>query len=378
MSRLFLDHAATTPLLPEVADAMIPWLGGTAANPSSSYAEGRKAKEAIDRAREIVSESLGSLFGEICFTAGGTEAANLAMLGVALGAKSGRNRILMSGAEHHCVLHTAPVLSRLGFKCELITVDRHGIVDVHKLREQLGDDVLLVATMHANNELGTFNPISEISSACRNAGSLLFVDAVQTVGQMDVRVDELDADIVSLAAHKFNGPKGAGALYVRSGTAFEAVTRGGGQEREVRAGTENVAGIVGLGHALAIANSQQASREAAKSAHRAAFLSVLDASGIPYNLTLRDDIDRLSGHLHFRIPGVKAESMLIALDRAGVSASSGAACSSGSIEPSHVLLACGFSQTESDEALRFTFGWEPCDAKLAAEKVVEQAQRMLK
>jgi cysteine desulfurase len=343
LDRIYLDYAATAPLLPAAQRSMLPWLD--CGNPSSLYEEGRQAKAAIDCAREQVSAALGCLFAEVLFTSSGTEAVNTALIGLALAnAKPSRTRVLLGAAEHHCVLHTAPVLQRLGFKVEFSPVDRQARIDLNIFERLLGDDVLFASVMHANNELGTLNDLVEISSIARKHGVLLHVDAIQTFGWgFQARPY---ADLVSISAHKIGGPKGAGALYVQAGTKLNPLLYGGGQEREMRGGTENVAAIVGFGaacraHSASVTDLRDRLEEGLVSV--GAILSVTDAR-------------RLPGHCHVRFPGIAAETMLILLDRLGISASSGAACSSGSIEPSHVLLACGYSESEAKEGLRFSLG----------------------
>lgn len=374
MERIYLDHAATTPMLPEVAQAMEPWIGREFGNPSSLYAEGRAAKDAIDEARESVSESLGCLFAEVIFTSGGTESANLAILGTALAnLGSGRRRILMGASEHHCVLNTQPFLERLGFQVEMVPVDSQGRLRLGNLDALLAEDVLLVCAMHANNELGTLQPAREIRDLVRGVGALYFCDAVQTFLTLDGKLaEETGADLLCVSAHKVHGPKGVGALYIRAGTKIEPLMVGGGQERELRAGTENVAGIVGFGEAVRRVPLVPDHRRRA----RDQFLLGLDIPGLILSVPEQDA--QLSGHVHLRIPGVPADSALILLDRMGVGASSGAACSSGSIEPSHVLLACGYSEAEAKEGLRFTFGRQTTveEAKEAAVRLNLAARRI--
>ncbi|HVT13296.1 MAG TPA: cysteine desulfurase family protein [Fimbriimonadaceae bacterium] len=366
MRRIYLDHAATTPLVPEVREAMAPWLEREFGNPSSLHEEGRRARAAIDQARETLSGRLGCLFAEVLFTSSGTEAANLAIVGAALANEdSSRRRVLMGAAEHHCVLHTRPLLERLGYQVETIPVDQTARVRLDILEEMLGPDVLLVSVMHANNELGTMQPVEEVAILARRHGALYHCDAVQTFGFPD-------ADLVTYSAHKIYGPKGSGAIYIRAGTKVKPLAVGGGQEREMRAGTENVAGIVGFAAAVRALPSHF------DSAVRDAFLARLASAG--FAPTVSDACETLAGHAHGRFPGIDAETMLIRLDRAGISASSGAACSSGSLEPSHVLLACGYSEKEAREGLRFTFGRSSPmeDAEEAAERVIECAAALRK
>lgn len=352
MGRIYLDHAATTPLLPEAHTAMEPWLAGGYGNPSSLHAEGRAAKAAIDQSREVFSQLLGCLFGEVVFTSSGTEAANLGVIGGALSARdqNGSWEVILGASEHHCVLHTREYLEMLGFQVLIAPVDRQARVDIGWLRDHVRGQTALVSVMHANNELGTFNDVLEIGHFCRKHAAFFHVDAVQTFPGT-WQVDDFEADLLTLSAHKFYGPKAVGVLYARSGVKPKALMVGGGQEREVRAGTENVAGIVGAGTAAAAmgADDEWKSRVAAA---RDAFETALD----PRFEKSAADAPRLPGHCHVRFPGVDAETALIRLDREGISASSGAACSSGSLEPSHVLAACGYSETEAKEGLRFTFG----------------------
>jgi cysteine desulfurase len=365
MTRIYLDHAATTPVLPEVAEAMAPWLRSGFGNPSSLYEEGRRAKDAIDEAREKLSSALGCLFAEVLFTSSGTEAANMAILGAALANEDrSRDRVLLGAAEHHCVLHTRPLLERLGYHVELIPVNRIARARLDALEEMIGPDVLLVSVMAANNELGTLQPVREVGELCKASGSLFHCDSVQMFGPVD-------ADLATYSAHKLYGPKGVGAIYVRAGTRLKPLAVGGGQEREMRAGTENVAGIVGFGAAVT-------AHTAPTPLARDRFLDRLVAAG--FVATVPDRADALAGHAHVRLPGVDAETMLIRLDRMGVSASSGAACSSGSLEASHVLLACGYSEREAREGLRFTFGRfsTVAEAEEAASRVIAAAEPVRK
>lgn len=348
MSRVYVDHAATTPMLPEVAEVMQPWLTAGFGNPSSLHWEGRQARLALDEAREVLSAHLRCLFGEVIFTSSGTESCNHALIGSALHALhegDERRRVLIGAAEHHCVLHCREALEALGFRVELIPVDREARVQPDVLAEMLDEQVLLVSVMHANNELGTINPIAEIGERVHRVGARFHVDAVQTLGAMPLDVDALGVDLLSVSAHKVYGPKAVGALYCRSGFKLKPLVAGGGQEREQRGGTENVAGIVGF--AEAVRRWKPLESEAAEACREAL------PDCFPRSVVAGP---QLAGHVHVRTPGVSAEKMLIRLDRAGVSASSGAACSSGSLEPSHVLLACGYTPEEANEGLRLTFG----------------------
>ncbi|MDI9635609.1 cysteine desulfurase family protein [Kamptonema cortianum] len=351
MQRIYLDHASTSPLLPSAREAMVPWLGQGFGNPSSLHAEGRSAKQAIDESREVFSNALGCLFGEVVFTSSGTEAVNLAILGTALAnLHSGRNEILIGSADHHCALYTRQILQHLGIDVKLIPVDREAQVSVETVEEMVGDHTLLVSLIHANNEFGTINPVEEIGKVVKESGAIFHVDSVQTFpGEWGVH--DLNADLVSISAHKFGGPKAVGALFINAGVDVTPIAVGGGQEREMRAGTENVAGIVGAGAALKEV-LQDSETEITRSRARNVFEEKLD----PRFKRSVVRAERLGGHSHLRSPGIDSEVFLIRLDRAGVSASSGAACSSGSLEPSHVMLAAGYSAEESRQGLRFTFG----------------------
>ena len=358
MKRIYADHAATTPMLPEAIEAMQPWLQASG-NPSSIHADGLRAKKAIDEAREAVSGALGCLFGEVLFTGSGTEAMNLVLIGLALGNKDPRkSRFLMSSAEHHCALHCAPMLLRLGYEVTYLPVD----AEARLLPFEAPDDALAVVAMDANNELGSVQRLA-------HPGCLWACDIVQTFGHRPI---SLDCDVAVMSAHKLGGPQGVGALFVRAGTPIEPLIRGGGQERDMRAGTENVAGIVGFGTAV------RAGLPSSGLAARDAFWVTLDKAPFEWVQSVTSG-DVLDGHAHLRIPGVGAEAALIALDQLGVSASSGAACSSGSLEPSHVLQACGLSEAEAKEGLRFTFGWNSTeeDGAEAATRLIRVAQRIL-
>lgn len=355
---------------------MEPWLGPEYGNPSSLYEEGRRAKAAIDKARETLAGRLGCRFGEVIFTSSGTEAANLAIIGAALAHGDGpRRRILFGAAEHHCVLHCEPLLARLGFRVELLPVDRQARTNLDALELSIGPDVLIGSFMHANNEWGTLQDVRAVAAILRRHGALYFLDAVQTLGSPDhdPRLDTLPVDAIAVSGHKVGGPKGVGALAVRSGIPIHPLIVGGGQEREMRGGTENVATIVGFGAAVQTIREDD---DARKRAARDRFLDEVGSRFVPS--ADYTESATLAGHVHGRFPGLSAESILIVLDRLGVSASSGAACSSGSLEPSHVALACGWSSAEASEALRFTFGHQttPEEATWAAERVLQAAEQV--
>lgn len=374
--RIYCDHAATTPLSVGAREAMQPWLGEAFHNPSSLYDGARVARRAIDEARESVAAAAGVLPAELLFTSSGTEAVNLAIIGTALANENPRRtRYLFSAVEHSSVLETESVLKRLGYGVDLIPVDQDGRVSEARLMDLLSDDVLLVAAMHANNETGSLNDIASIARTCRTFGTKLLCDAVQTFGFLPLPGDPHCPDLVAISAHKLYGPKGVGALILRAGVQCKPVLVGGGQEREMRAGTENVAGIVGFASAVQEA-VQDVDRFRRVATVRERFRERLHAN---LELKVEFSVSDLPGHAHFRVVGASAEAMLINLDRLGVDASSGAACSSGSIEPSHVLIAMGWEPQATKEALRFTFGAHSrlSDADEAAERVGRAAAMVL-
>ena len=377
MTRIYADYAATTPLLPEVQTAMRPWLATKFGNPSSQYEEGRRARAAIDQAREALSAKLGCLFAEVLFTSSGTESANLAIVGAALNGE--RKRLLFAASEHHCVLHTQKTLEKLGCQVDLVPVDRNAVIDLDALESLMGDDVLLVSVMHANNELGTIQPIFQVAEIAHRYGALFHCDAVQTFTVWDWKVTDLCADLVSLSAHKIGGPKGAGAIYIKAGVKLHPLIVGGGQEREVRAGTENVAAIVGFAAAVGEGQGPEVEGRYDSASRFATGLADSTASFTVQPSTLHPRPSTLPGHVHVRFPGVAAETLLIKLDRMGVSASAGAACSSGSLDPSHVLLACGYSDQEAKEGVRFTFGRsQPASEGSEAAERVNEAVRQIR
>lgn len=359
VGRIYLDHAATAPLRPEVAAVMTSWWARGPGNASSLHHEGLSARMALDEARERVSHAVGCDFAEVCFTGSGTEAVNLALLGHALSADRdpSRRRVLMSAAEHHAVLHVRPVLELLGLEVTLLPVDGEARVDLDALSAMLDEEVAMVAVMAANNEVGTVQPVEQVAARVHAVGAWLLVDAVQTFARESTPAWAKGADLVAASAHKIGGPQGVGILAVRAGVPLEAVMRGGGQERERRAGTEDVAGVVGAGLATALTHQHWREERAETEVARDAFEAVArDRLGPRWVPTLAPDTVRLPSHAHFRVPGVTAETLLIRLDREGVAASAGAACSSGSVEPSHVVMAMGRSEGAARESVRFTFG----------------------
>ena len=351
---VYLDHAATTPLRPEVLEAMEPYLTEHFGNPSSIHGTGRRARLGLDEARESVARVLGAKPREIVFTGGGTEADNLAVKGAAWAASARGRELVVSSVEHKAVTHSVAVMQRFGFNVTWLAVDRYGRVDPADVEAAIGEHTTLVSVMYANNEVGTIQPIAEIGAICRRRKVLLHVDAIQAAGFLPLAVDPLGVDLLSLSAHKLNGPKGVGALFVRQGTAMLAQLSGGSQERQRRAGTENVAGIVGFAQALELAQAERAAEGARLSALRDLLIGEMTSeqgvslSGHP--------VERLPNNASFLFDGVEGGDLVAALDLEGVAASTGSACTTGSADPSHVLLAMGIEPAAAHGSLRLTLG----------------------
>ncbi|ABB15341.1 cysteine desulfurase NifS [Carboxydothermus hydrogenoformans] len=356
MERIYLDHGATTPLSREVLEEMLPYLTEKFGNPSSIHAFGREARKAIEDAREKVAKAINASDpGEIVFTGGGTEADNLAIKGIARAYKHKGNHIITSAVEHHAVLDACLALQKEGFEVTVLPVDKYGMVSVEDVKKAITDKTILITIMHANNEVGTIQPIAEIGEIAREKGVYFHTDAVQTVGKIPVDVKELKVDLLSLSAHKIYGPKGVGALYVRKGLKLEPLANGGGQERKRRPGTENVAGIVGLGKAIELAVAEMPEESARLTKLRDKLIKgVLER--IPYVRLNGHPTKRLPHNANFSVEFVEGESMLLMLDMKGIAASSGSACTSGSLDPSHVLLAMGIPHEVAHGSLRLTLG----------------------
>jgi cysteine desulfurase len=368
MRRIYLDHAATTPTRPEVVEAMLPYFADSFGNPSSIYSYGQEARGAIEEARTKVAGLVGARSEEIVFTGGGTEADNFALKGAAYANEHKGNHIITSSIEHHAVLEVCKSLGKTGFGITYLPVDKYGLVNPDDVRKAITDKTILISVMHANNEVGTIESVEEIGEIAHEAGIYLHSDAVQTVGHTPVNVDKLKVDLLSISAHKLYGPKGVGALYVRKGTKLVSLIQGGEQEKRRRAGTENVPAIVGLGKAVELAR-----QEMNKEIDRLAVLRDKLIKGIMERI----DHIRLNGHPKQRLPNnvnvsvdfVEGESMLLNLDLEGICASTGSACSSASLEPSHVLLALGLSPEQAHGSLRFTLGRDNTEADV--ERVLE-------
>lgn len=352
--RIYLDNAATTPCAPQVVEAMLPYFTQVYGNASSVHTWGREAKRAVEAARRQVQKALNAAQPqEIFFTGGGSESDNWAIKGAALACRSGH--IITTAIEHHAVLHTCQWLEKQGFRVTYLPVDGEGRVHPADVDKAIREDTILVSVMAANNEVGTLQPIGEIGEICRARGVLFHTDAVQAVGAVPIDVQALQVDLLSLSAHKIHGPKGVGALYVRKGTKLDSLLHGGAQERGFRAGTENLPGIVGLGKAIELATVQLADNAARMTALRERLIAgVMErVSGTRLN---GHPTQRLPGNVNLSFEGVEGEALLLRLDLAGVAASSGSACTSGALDPSHVLMALGLTEAQAQGSLRLTLG----------------------
>ena len=355
MRRIYLDYAATTPMDPEVLKAMLPYFTDRFGNPSSIHSFGQEAKAAVEKAREEIASFLGAKQDEIIFTSGGSESDNFAIKGVAYANKHKGNHIITSSIEHHAVIKSCEFLEKMGFEVTYLPVSKDGLVDPEDVKKAITDKTILISIMHASNEIGTIQPIKEIGKIAREKKIYFHSDAVQTFGHIHINVDELNVDFLSVSAHKLCGPKGIGVLYVRKGTKIVSFIHGGGQERKRRASTENVPAIVGFGKAVEIAKKTM-DEEVKK-------LVILRDKLIKGILEKIDNV-YLNGHPARRLPNnvnvsvesIEGESMLLSLDMEGIAASTGSACTSASLEASHVLLALGLSHELAHGSLRFTLG----------------------
>jgi cysteine desulfurase len=355
MKKIYMDHNATTPVHPEVLAAMLPYYKELYGNASSVHSFGREARVAMEEVRERLAEFIGAKTREIIFTSGGTESDNFAIEGAAFeNAKNGKH-IITSAIEHHAVLNTCKHLETHGFEVTYLGVDRYGIVDPEAVREAVRDDTILITIMHANNEIGTIEPISEIGKIAEEKGVIFHTDAAQTLGKIPVNVDELNVDLLSISAHKLYGPKGVGALYIRRGTKVEPLVRGGHHERNRRAGTENVPGIVGFGKAIELA-----SRDMEDERKRLWNLTEKLKDGLQDRLEYvypnSHPTSRLPNTMNISFEFLEGESIILNLDMKGVAVSTGSACTSGSLEPSHVLTALGLPPATAQGAIRFSLG----------------------
>jgi cysteine desulfurase len=364
LMRIYFDHNATTPLHPEAAALMARVHTEDFGNPSSVHYYGQRAKAILDEARTSVAALVGGEPSEIVFTSGGTEADNFAIRGAAESLEpTGRRHLIATTIEHEAVLNTLKALARRGWRTTLVPVDANGLVDPARVVEAIADDTALVSVMHANNEIGTIQPVAAIAAAARARGVLVHTDAVQSVGKIPVDAQALGVDLLSLSAHKFNGPKGVGALWIRRATRLTAILTGGRHERSRRAGTENVAGIAGLGAAATIVRGKLSTEPARLAALRDRLESGVLA-GVPGTAVNGAREPRVANTTNVSFDGVEAESLLIALDLAGVAVSTGSACSSGTLEPSHVLRAMGFPPHRTQNSIRFSLGFGNTEAEV--------------
>lgn len=357
---IYLDNSATTPLKREVLDAMLPYLTEHYGNPSSIYKIGREAKSAIEEAREKVAKAIGAQPKEIFFTGCGTEADNWAIKGIAQAKSKLGRHIITSKIEHHAVLHTLENLEKQGFEVTYLDVDEYGKISLDDLKASIRPDTILITIMTANNEVGTIEPIAEIGQIAKEKNIVFHTDAVQAIGSVEIDVCAMNIDMLSMSAHKFGGPKGIGALYVRSGLRPEIFMHGGAQERARRAGTENVASIVGLGKAIELATSNLEEKTAKIRKMRDRLLKEIPEK-IPYVKLNGHPTDRLPGNVNFSFNFIEGEALLLMLDLNGIAASSGSACTSGSLDPSHVLLALGLPHEIAHGSLRLSIGEINCD-----------------
>jgi cysteine desulfurase len=370
VKRIYLDYAATTPTHPEVLKAMLPYFTDTFGNPSSIHSLGQEAKEAIEKSRSQVSALIGAKSEEIVFTGSGTEADNLALKGVALANQGKGSHIVVSSIEHHAVSETCKLLEKQGFSVTYLPVDGYGMVDPDIVKKAITGKTILISVMHASNEVGTIEPIAEVGSIAREAGVYLHTDAVQTTGHIAVDVNKLNVDLLSISAHKLYGPKGIGALYIRKGTKISSFMHGGNQERGKRASTENVPAIVGFGKASEIAQQEMLEEAQKLTVLRDRLVKGILGS-IEHTQLNGHPVTRLPNNVNVSVEYVEGESMLLNLDLAGIFASTGSACSSAELEPSHVLLAMGLPHLQAHGSLRFSLG------KWTAEEDIDQVLNVL-
>ena len=354
MKNIYVDNAATTKIEEAVLEEMLPYLKEEYGNPSSIYALGRRARKAIEIAREQVAKVIHAKPNEIYFTGCGSEADNMALKGIIYANQKKGNHIITSQIEHPAILDTCKMLEKQGYTVNNVPVDENGIIQLETLEKAITEKTILISVMFANNEIGTIQPIKEISKIAKKYGILFHTDAVQAVGNIEIDVQELGIDLLSMSGHKFHGPKGVGALYVRSGVTFEKFMNGGHQERNKRAGTENVASIVGMGKAITLANEHlEENRQKMEELRECYFEQITQR--VPYIKVNGDRKNRLPGNANISFQFIEGESLLLNLDMKGICASSGSACTSGSLDPSHVLLAIGLPHELAHGSLRVTF-----------------------
>lgn len=375
---VYSDNAATTPISKNVYDAMVPYLTTGYGNPSSLYARGREEKKAVDQARIYAAEIINADPTEIIFTSGGSEADNLAIKGLLLSRALPKNKkhVITSKIEHHAVLYTCQFLERFGYTVTYLDVDSQGHIDLQQLEQSITEDTALVTIMAANNEIGTIQDLKAIADICHKKGTLFHTDAVQAVGHMKIDVKEMGIDMLSMASHKVRGPKGVGALYCRKGVILEPLIHGGGQERGLRSGTENVAGIVGFGEALRYAKENM--DEYLPYVKSLTERLIAGVTKIPYTYLTGDPVNRLPGTASFVIECIEGESLILLLDMNGIAASTGSACSTGSLDPSHVLMAVGLPHEIAHGSLRVTLGEQNTEEEVdyLIEKISAVVERL--
>ena len=374
---IYLDNAATTKTAPEVVDAMLPYFSEYYGNASTIYSLGAESKKAMDHARQTIADSLGAKPGEIYFTAGGSESDNWALKATAEAYASKGKHIITTKIEHHAILHTCEYLEKRGFEITYLNVDRDGLISLDELKAAIRPDTILISVMFANNEIGTIEPIDEIGEIAKEHGVLFHTDAVQAYAQVPINVDEMHIDMLSASGHKLNGPKGIGFLYIRKGVKIRSFVHGGAQERSRRAGTENIPGIVGLGAAVERAMRIMDTKTRKEIELRDYLIGRLE-NEIPHCWLNGHRTKRLPNNINFSFLFIEGESMLIMLDMKGICASSGSACTSGSLDPSHVLLAIGLKHEEAHGSLRLTLSEESTkeEMDIVAEEVKKIVQRL--
>ncbi len=362
-TKIYFDHAATTPVRKEVLEKMLPYFTEYYGNASSVYGIAKESKQAMERARKQVADAIGAKPEEICFTAGGSESDNMALRGVAEALEKRGKHIITSAIEHHAVLHTCEYLEKKGFRVTYLPTDADGKVSPADVERAIEADTILVSIMFANNEIGTIEPIEEIAAVAHKHGILFHTDAVQAVGHVPIDVEKMGIDLLSLSGHKLGAPKGIGALYIRKGTPIKPLIYGGAQERNRRAGTENIPGIVGLGKAVELAvNSMEEITPRLQQMRDRLIDGILEK--IPYSKLNGHRTDRLPGNCNISFSYIEGESMLLLLDALGIAASSGSACTSGSLDPSHVLMALGLPHEQAHGSLRLTLDWDNTEEEI--------------
>ncbi len=375
MTTIYVDNAATTKTSRTAIEAMLPYMDKIYGNPSSLHSVGQAAADALRKAREEAAEVLGCEPNEITFTSGGSEADNQALVSAAaIGARKGKKHIISTAFEHHAILHTLKKLEKEGFEVTLLNVHENGMVSAQQVADAIREDTCLVSVMYANNEIGSIQPIAEIGAVCKEKGVIFHTDAVQAVGHVHINVKEENIDMLSLSAHKFHGPKGVGLLYARKGVRLTNIIEGGAQERGKRAGTENIPGIVGMVAALKEANANIDANAEKVSALRDRLIEGLEK--IPHSALNGDRTKRLPGNVSFCFEGIEGESLLLLLDAKGICASSGSACTSGSLDPSHVLLAIGRPHEVAHGSLRLTLSEENTQEEV--DYIIEETTKVVK